>query len=897
MSRFITLLLALFAAWPAGAAERFRAAPENGIPGVYAVVLADGVAARPGDAASKRPSVPAVAAALARDYGGRVGQVWEHALQGFVIELPEEQARKLAGDRRVLVVEQDSFIAASDVAVPPGECFDSLESGAHLRDTEDHPSNIPSTQTIDCPDPDSGPVDSDCFDNWGLDRIDQIDGNRNGSYTFANTGRNPEVTVHVYVLDTGVRGGHRQFHDGQQQSRVLHGATANELNQGEAGSTVIPSNGAPPTCADPTKTPTLAHGTHVAGIIAGRRWGVAKDVVVHSVTTNVCPFSNITQHARTWFTAGLNWIVQDVQSRRNAGDPYPAVVNWSGGNFTNALTNVSMRAAVEGALNARITVVQSAGNQVGSAARDACEVSFGAIFPDVIVVGATDSGDRRFSVPNCTTVDCGSNVGSCVDLWAPGVNILSSSILLDNDGSDLYCLLSGTSMAAPHVTGVAALYLEQHPYATPAEVERALRSAGTWSALLQSPPTADFSIGEHSDNVLLRLPAAGTTLDHPPAAAFSFQCSQMICTFNTTGTTAQAGIAQLHFSWGDGTTTTMQLNGTQTSSWIPEHTYSAMTSGLRATLRVTDAGGRTDRISARIFQGSAVDNSPPVAVFTSSCSDRTCTFTSSSRDDGGSISSYQWDFGDGGTQSGSAATVVSHTYAQGAGDQFAVTLRVSDKDPNDTTDNKWLTGTTIATIELSLTPPTALTATASGASVALQWTAAAGADGYKVERNVGSGGWVDGPVVNGGSTVTANDVPTAPNGVVLYRVRARFGGSYSEPSNHEVSYVGAFTDDPVLAAPPFTAVKAEHIIELRRAVNVLRAIGGAAAAYPPESLDVNALRGQPVRDEDFTTLMTALNAARSLPEVGLPSATFRTTPMPNTPILRTQIEDLRLPVK
>jgi subtilisin family serine protease len=188
--------------------------------------------------------------------------------------------------------------------------------------------------------------------------------------------------------------------------------------------------------------------------------------------------------------------------------------------------------------------------------------------------------------------------------------------------------------------------------------------------------------------------------------------------------------------------------------------------------------------------------------------------------------------------------------------------------------------------------PTNLLATASGGTVSITWTTAAGADGYDVERKVAGAGWAVVQIVTG---PPASDTPVSASGVVLYRVVARAGTSRSAPSNHDVAYVGTFTDDPVLATAPHTMVKAANIIQLRRAVNGLREVIGLSPVYSGADLDEAMLRGQIVDDAHFTTLLNNLNAARTM--AGLPSIAFHDPPAQGQLIRRTQIEDLRNGVK
>src|SRR5262249_21756938 len=143
--------------------------------------------------------------------------------------------------------------------------------------------------------------------------------------------------------------------------------------------------------------------------------------------------------------------------------------------------------------------------------------------------------------------DCGSNVGACVDLWAPASHIVSAS----KQGTNLYCRLSGTSMAAPHLSGAIALYLQAHPAASIPELVNALRAGGTWGALRATPADPHW-IGPGSDNLLLFSRVTATS-EIVPVASFTYRCTGRTCSFDGSGST---GAHPLQYSWdfGDGTT-------------------------------------------------------------------------------------------------------------------------------------------------------------------------------------------------------------------------------------------------------------------------------------------------------------------------------------------------------
>ncbi|HEX8318834.1 S8 family serine peptidase [Longimicrobium sp.] len=258
---------------------------------------------------------------------------------------------------------------------------------------------------------------------WGLDRIDQRTLPLNGTYSYGPTG----AGVRVYVIDTGIRTTHVQL-----AGRASVGADF--VGDGQNGQDC---NG---------------HGTHVAGTIAGTTHGVAKGAQVVSVRVFGCtggaPFSTI--------IAAVDWVTANAVK--------PAVANMSLGGGLYA----PMNDAVTASIASGVTHAVAAGNSNA----DACTAS-PASTPGALTVGSTDAGDFRSYF---------SNWGSCVDLFAPGSSITSAWFTTDSASNTI----SGTSMASPHVAGVAALYLQGQPTASPAAVAQAIGASAT-SGMISDP--------------------------------------------------------------------------------------------------------------------------------------------------------------------------------------------------------------------------------------------------------------------------------------------------------------------------------------------------------------------------------------------------------------------------
>ncbi|MFE6777452.1 S8 family peptidase [Streptomyces sp. NPDC057702] len=292
--------------------------------------------------------------------------------------------------------------------------------------------------------------------SWGLDRIDQRDLPVDKRYTYGSAS-----AVDAYIVDSGIRMSHQDF-----GRRAVSGYDFidNDSNASDCH----------------------GHGTHVAGTVGGSAYGVAKDVKLIGVRVLNCQGSS----GETWapVLAGIDWVTKNA-----AKSGRPSVANMSiGGGKTDSVND-----AVASSISAGVTWVVAAGNNNA----DACSYS-PASAPAAVTVGATNSRDARATGWSNGQA---SNYGRCLDIFAPGDSITSAS----NSGDTASQSMSGTSMAAPHTAGAAALLLAANPGWSPAQVRDKLVGNAT------PDKVTDARTG--SPNKLLHTGGGDTT---PPGRTF-----------------------------------------------------------------------------------------------------------------------------------------------------------------------------------------------------------------------------------------------------------------------------------------------------------------------------------------------------------------------------------------
>ncbi len=295
--------------------------------------------------------------------------------------------------------------------------------------------------------------------SWGLDRLDQVTLPLDNNFYYPSSAG---VGVNIYIIDSGIRNTHENFN-----GRV-------SLDFDAIG-------GSTPYAYD-----MYGHGTHVAGIAAGLFTGVARRANLHSVRV----LDSFGEGTTSQVIAGIDWVAMNHIK--------PAVANMSiggGGSLTEDM-------AINKAIAKGVTFVVSAGNSGENPTyADACRYSPARV-PGAITVGATDSVDTRASF---------SNYGNCVDIFAPGVKIYSSTNQSDTsyaDMKDTEQSWSGTSMSTAHVTGVVALYLAANPTATSIEATK---------YILDNALTSSVQDPMGSPNRLLHIP---TNISLGPALVY-----------------------------------------------------------------------------------------------------------------------------------------------------------------------------------------------------------------------------------------------------------------------------------------------------------------------------------------------------------------------------------------
>ncbi len=376
---------------------------------------------------------------LAQNNGFHVGQSFDTLIKGFTAELTPRQARILQAISGVASIEPDAVARIADL--PP--------------------------QTVPT----------------GIERIGTLD---NGT---ASIGSQTDLNIGVATLDTGIDTSNSDLN------------AAGGFNAINASNCSISGNSG-------NYSDDNGHGTHVAGTIAAKDngvgvVGVAPGAKVYAVKV----FDSSGSGYVSSIICGLNWIAANASTDNIRAINFSGT--WSGSNTANCgnsyfwfFADTAHQAVCNIVNNYHIPLIVAAGNDGANASN-----SLPAAYPETIAVGAiADSDGKPGGLGPSTQYGADdtratfSNYGSVVTVYAPGVNILSDWPSTVSGGTNGLYVASGTSMATPHVTGAALLYILNHPNATPSQVQNAIVAdgeAGTWGNPYGSQPllnvaNADF---------------------------------------------------------------------------------------------------------------------------------------------------------------------------------------------------------------------------------------------------------------------------------------------------------------------------------------------------------------------------------------------------------------------
>lgn len=513
---------------------------------------------------------------------------------------------------------------------------------------------------------------------YGLDKIDQRDELMDRAYSYTSSGSG----VTAYIIDSGIRSSHSEFN--------------NRVSLGFDFVLAYPDEN---DVLDPSLEPgedCHGHGTHVAGTVGGSTYGVAKDVDLVNLRVFGCtdgsPWSRI--------ILAIDWVTEIAQK--------PAVVNMSLGAPVEDIEDLA-DIAVQNSIATGVTYAIAGGNS----SMDACEFSPARV-PEALTVGASNIENDMATW---------SNYGNCLDLFAPGVFILSAGIA--DDTSTRY--MTGTSMAAPHVAGIAALYLSENPEATPAEVHQVVKDNST-PAIINNVPSGPTNLAYSHWG------AVGFTAPQQPNLDLNAHLSKIRGAYQVELTwkpveNQESFIGGSNIIYRDGTiigehdisvsSMVDDLGKVRDGTYVYKVCGSLYKNCSEKTIIIGDGGESTEP-----------ENSPPSADFSFSTNLLDVQFTDTSTDSDGSIISWSWNLGDGNS---SAVQHPEHSYLQAG--TYEVSLVVTD----DFGDSHDITKSVSVTEEIS--NPESLELSAIGSKVKgqwqtdLSWTPAGGDSQIDIYRN------------------------------------------------------------------------------------------------------------------------------------------------------------------
>ena len=497
------------------------------------------------------PRADAALEALTKEVGNnsssRLKHVYRSTLTGFAAKMDLRQVEKLKHDKRVLAIYPDEVVE--------------LENS--------DPSDDPGTTNVQE------------FATWGLDRIDQRDKPLDRAYAYSSTG----TGVNVYIMDSGIRYSHEEFGSRASLGVDLVKTSPDEYDEDDPDLELgNDCNG---------------HGTHVAGTVGGKFYGVAKNANLISVRV----FSCVGRTTWSRIVQAIEWVTDNAV--------HPAVVNMSiGGGAYEPID-----AALESSVAAGIHYIVSAGNSNN----DACNYS-PARASGAITVGATYIDDAKANF---------SNFGYCLDVFAPGYEIFSAS-----HKDDVSVVpKNGTSMAAPHVAGLAALFLQKNSAVTPAELQNKI--------ILNSTPDVVQHVPEGPRRIIYSM-WEPVSFEPPTPPALNLRVIGI----------DEKRADQFYLLWDPTEDPAVEIyhNGSLLDITNNDGEYGFKTKGKGInTFQVCELNYQncSAEVSPDYSETDFVPNQPPTAAFSYEVNDMQVSFFDESTDSDGTIIRTRLNFGDG----------------------------------------------------------------------------------------------------------------------------------------------------------------------------------------------------------------------------------------------------------
>lgn len=889
-SKCLALAVLLFTTGIAWAAPEKIHKHSGAVPGEYIVVFHNDV---------PKGQVHGLSRRLTGEHGRTTRKIWTGAIKGFFAVLTEKEALSISRHPAVAYVEENaslSFETSSSTKIDPA-C---------------EPAGSPACETTD-------------NRLWHLDRIDQNSAVPSNTFAYCATG----AGVRIYIVDSGVHGTHSEFRKPDGSSRVETGYNATVLNHnypelndpngpldnGELGDrwpANQPCGGWNTTAVGPlwkteyaqeTAQLDRGHGTAVAALAAGKTVGIAREATIVPVKVARCDGDK-----PRYRQPDRDYAVGDL------------VFDAQGGIGTSSKAN-SYWQAIQGGRSANVDAVNWSGvpgdlrTDNGVIWRNFRPATSSTNYTTQMLIDGLDwildrdTSRTAKSVVSLSTsrtkndddevYDSNSVRTAIQALLAAGIPVIASANNQDDDACDR--IPSAYSRGNPYgeaddVITVGGTMLHNSPEDTATYDPSQPTVDRRWTCANPSNCTNGSNGGPC---VTLFAPA------HEITAAGNYGASSYRGRITSIPGDPPTPVSNSGTSWSAPLVAGVVAGYIQNGALPVDEIHDRLIADSDPILDDTNlipiksnglsvAGTTTNLVlragSVRIT--SHPQNSP------ASTTGSTVLSATSNPNTG---VTYQWykvnsEFdltkkrGAASSQKIEGATSSSYTVTPSPSTSTGYWVRVTGCGAADSD---------IAVVVPRPGAPTNVVATKSGGDVVITWSAGSGAEKYEIQRKVSGQSWTMAGTVDA-NYLTFTDSPTAPGGMVLYRVLSLSGTSYlpsnnlaaSAPSNLDIANVNTYEN--LAVAPAFTTFKAQMIIELRQAVNTLAdAAGITPAPFSSGELLLSSLQNQNIQASYLTTLMTKINSVRTNAAIGMTSASFTTAPASNVLIHRSFVEDLR----